>query len=301
MNKNQKKWLIAGLIILSLGLYFGWIPLDMTGIPQPPVTDQPEATEYVYFSGIVVDAISRDAVGSATVKVKLPDGQIVSYTSDSTDGTFTSNLQVLEGSKLIFQVEKSGYYTAVIEREIPTGDWSERDTADIGILEVYDISGSNSMSIRDQDGNAITSTSAYNVTESGTDMTLNVLFSINEDDSAAGNSYTDIKSGDVYLGPMIVIKITDITNLTVDFSYDKLVTIGTTYYFIIYVERVIDDSDVANDGSLSMSLAFTVLETSENSSDVLSIYFYDEVQDIQLEAGNFGTALASVTGIDIWV
>jgi len=291
MKISRRNILIIALLLFGLGVYFGVIPLSIS----PPDITQPETTEYVYIQGLVQDPLASSAVASATVKVVLPDGNIATYTADS-NGKFTSTNMFPEGSEVTIQVEKSGYYTAVYTVEVPEGDWSSRDTADIGVLYLYDISGSNSMSVTDNHGNSITGSSAYNKTQYGEDFTLNVLFTVDEDDAAAVNSYTDIDTGYNYIGPILVVKVTDVTKVSVEFSYDKVVTIGTDYYYIIYADPVYNDANDPNDGTVTFQLAFRALNT---GTDLISIYFYDQVRDIYIDSANFGTALASVTGIDI--
>jgi len=291
---RKQKWIVLGILaILVLGAWhYGYLPWKGSDIEITP-TDQD--LEWVYVQGVVQDPLAHSAVASATVRIKLPDSNIITATTDS-NGKFQTQNMVQEGAELQVQVEASGYYTDVFTAEVPMGDWSSRDTADIGTFYIYDISGSNSMSVTDNHGNTISGSSAYNKTLYGEDFTLNVLFTVDEDDGAVGNSYTDLVTGYTYLGGLLVVKISDITKVTPEFTYDKLVTIGTTYYYIIYFDRIVNDDADSTDGSQTWALAFKALSTGTN---LIDIYVYGQVRDIYIDSANFGTALASVTGIDI--
>ena len=298
MKKGQKK-LVLGLLVLTVvgfgffsGVFGSIIGAILPGGIVLPPTDS--NSETVKLTG-VVQLSNGTAVNTATVYI-IYDGVTISDATDSS-GVFATGNFVPEGKDLIVQIEKTSYHTARFAASVPTGNWADRDTADIGVFVIYyeAQAADTTSSVTDQSQTSISS--SYNFTASGTSLKATFQLNVGTAGERAGNdAFTNVRTGYSYTGPMLVVKTT--SNLIVVDGADDLVTAGTTRYFIFYTAKVYNDPLVTGDGVLSWQIDIDV-QLSSTSNDSLGFYFYQSVRTDHVETANFGTALESITDIDL--
>lgn len=115
-------------------------------------------------------------------------------------------------------------------------------------------------------------------------------FAVSSGKSWGTGKYIDPSTGYLYRGGFIVFAydITTARMTHVGGPFYKQVDIGTSRYFIYWVDQIINDADIANDGIWYMDITIDV--TVGDTSNALNIDFYPARRVDLIDSLSFGTS-----------
>lgn len=303
MAKKSKMWsnlssfLLMGMIFVAL--FTAYIYRDKIQQFFSPISSGGEKDEEgfpVFIKIYAEDQLTGSKLASADIYIYDAQGNYVEKITTDTDGVGQSVGEYNTGQVIYVQAKKSGYYTTPLQQfVIPTNVPAEHTVVSIGKVSLLKITTSVTLSGTNGTGYSLSNNAQLNGSEA---VSLNLLISGLDSDTGYGapSDYTDKESGIEYKGGVIlVIKLSN-TKVTPETDWDYGGTVGTDRYFVYFLPNVVDDSDVATDGTLSVNI---MLRFSTTGTCTLNIYIYDNIRISAIESLSFGTADASITSVTL--
>jgi hypothetical protein len=302
--KMVKKEHVIAICLLALVVGFVTYPIwsPYLSIPyQPPVQIGGQVTLMVN----LIDADDGSAVSPAGISVNfyewtygagIPNDNIEPLTAigpatETPDGEFTSSATTAEGSWVYVFIEDSGdtFYTTAAIRQVPFV--LQQGISREAILDPIEVNPRTATSSDDVSimvtsaGAEIDNSSAWAF--GANDITVDVTASSGV--SWGANRYIDPATGYLYYGGLLIFEYDLSTLRVVNTGGALLNTIeyGTTTYYIYEVGAILNDADVAGDGTWTTSISYDCTVGANNALDVHLIPFR---RADQVNSASFGTS-----------
>jgi hypothetical protein len=240
------------------------------------------------------DAIGEVVFSPAGASVKVWDKSTGEYlgplTEDaSNDGKWTSAYAVDINSIIVLKVEDSGntFYTCQVERMVnPPQAGVDR----VSILDPINVNPRSATSGSDISGTLMTAgaevDNSTNIASGETE--IQIMLTVSSGKTWGGQAYYDYEAGDEYIGAFLVFDLTTTTaRAVITGPYWEHFSMGSHEYWIFKIPQIVNDADLATDGTYSFTIQFNNLAA---AADSLDIDFYTNAVLEDVLATSFGTS-----------
>jgi hypothetical protein len=251
------------------------------------------------------DGITESVFSPAGAAVKVWDkatGEFLGpLTEDaSNDGKWTSAFAVPVKSIIVVHVTDSGntFYTRQVERIVHA---PQAGVDRVSILDPINVWPRSATASDDLAGSLTTAgtavTNATGIASGETDILVTLTASSAK--AWGGQAYYDYEAKKEYIGAFMVWDLTTTTaSATITGPYWEHFSIGSHEYWIFKIPQIINDDDIAGDGTYSFTLTFNNLAAAADSLDV-ACYTNAKLEDVM--AKTFGTASTGSGTGELWI
>lgn len=289
--RRNAGWIVAGICILVF-LVAPYLNLNPLPTAQANLRVQTD------------DAIGETVFSPTNgyVKVWSTTGVYLGAMSEdsSHDGKWDGVFPVDVGSSVIIKVGDTDntYYTNQVVRQV-TAPAAGVDR--VSILEPILMMPRSATSTSDIVGTIMTAGVEVDNTTGIASGETELLFSLTAASGKAwgGIPYFDYETGKEYLGAFLVFDLTTTTaRATITGNVWKHFSIGAHEYWIIKIPQIVNDADLANDGTYSFSVTFNNLVAGSAALDI-GLYANAKIEDVL--ATSFGTNDAGEASAEKWL
>jgi hypothetical protein len=253
-GRNQTIFSVAIVVMLAIGLGYltsggTWWGLFGTTTPIGPAVNV--SPQFYLFE----DGGAHAALNGVNVNIYDADGDFVQSATSAATGLVT--LATMQSGKVIkIQARQAApatadpYVTPVLTRTVPAG--SSGDTVTMLPVYAWDVTGTDpTLAVSDQAFGVVADTTNYYF--NATDTQAIIRYSAIDADTAWGfEPFTDLVTGRSYGGPVLVWKTnTSQAWLT---APDFTVSDPDFSYYIWHIDRLIDNSNIDTDDSVTVTL-----------------------------------------------
>jgi len=290
------------LIVFCIGLicvltYQSWGALFPASV-NPPT---PEVTLQVQTNDGIGEAVFSPTNAYVKVWDKATGIFLGALSEDSTfDGKWASAFTVPVFTTIVLKVgdTSSTYYTTQVERIVgPAAVGVDR----ISVLDPIDVYPRSATSASDIVGTIMTSGVEVDNSTGIASGETELDFSLTAASGKAwgGIGYWDYETGKEYIGAFLVFDLTTTTaRATITGNIWQHFSIGSHEYWIIRLPQIVNDADLANDGTYTFSVTFNNLVAGSAALDI-HLGVNAKLEDVL--ATSFGTNDAGESAAEAWL
>jgi hypothetical protein len=259
------------------------------------------ATLQVQTNDAIGEVVFSPAGASVKVWDKATGDDLGALTEDaSNDGKWTSAYAVPIGSVVVVKVADSGntYYTRQVERKVNAPAAGVDRVSILDPIKMYPRSATSSSDLAGAlttAGTAVTNATGIATGETDILVTLTAASGY----TWGGQAYHDYETGKDYLGAFMVWDLTTTTaSATITGPWWEHFSIGSHEYWIFKIPQIVNDADLAGDGTYSFTITFNNLAAAVDALDV-ACYTNAKTEDVM--AKTFGTADTGNNSGELWI